>query len=273
VKARKQYTPAEQTAASRPEDALVHAVGRVLPARDVPLELSAVPMIAGARGAAVLVGRLAPGAARPIATLSAALTPRAAPVTSRRIAIPPVSGNGNGSTGLALVSALALEPGSYEIRLGAELPGSASGAVHTFVDIPDFKQAPLSMSGVLLHVAPEEPGVPRSEIDGALPFVPTARRSFASADTVSAFVQVSQGTARKDPLQPVTLRLRIEDAQAIAQRTQTGTLSPAQFGSNRTANSRLTLPLRDLQPGHYLLTLEAALADQRVERVVRFEMR
>jgi VWFA-related protein len=274
VKARNQYDPAEQPAAmSRREDALSRAVGRVLPARDVPLELSAVPMIAGTRGAAVLVGRLAAGAARPTAMLSAALTPRAAPVTSRRIAIPPASGNGNGSTGLALVSALALAPGSYEIRLGAELPGSVSGTVHTFVDIPDFKQAPLSMSGVLLHLAPEEPGVPRSEIDGALPFVPTARRSFASSDTVSAFVQVSQGTARKDPLQPVTMRLRIDDAQAIAQRTQTGTLLPAQFGSNRTANSRLPLPLRDLRSGHYLLTLEAALADQRVERVVRFEMR
>ena len=69
------------------------------------------------------------------------------------------------------------------------------------------------------------------------------------------------------------MRLRIDDAQAVAQRAQTGALSPAQFGSNRTANSRLTLPLRDLPPGHYLLTLEAALADQRVERWVRFEMR
>jgi hypothetical protein len=115
--------------------------------------------------------------------------------------------------------------------------------------------------------------VPRSEIDGALPFVPTARRSFAASDTVSAFVQVSQGTARKGALQPVTLRLRIDDAQAARRVTQTGELAPAQFSSNRTANSRLTLPLRDLPVGDYVLTLEAVLGDQRVERLVRFELR
>ena len=274
VKARDQYSPAEQAATwKRGEDALSRAVTRVLPARDVPLELSAAPMIAGSRSAAVLVARLAAGAARPTAMITAAFSPRAAPVTSRRIAIPPAPGAGKPSTGLALVSALALEPGSYEIRLGAEAPGAAAGSAHTFVDVPDFRQAPLSMSGVLLHVAPEEPGVPRSEIDGALPFVPTARRSFTSSDTVSAFVQVSQGTARKNALQPVTLRLRIDDTQAVVRRTQTGTLAPAQFGNNRTANSRLTLPLRGLPPGHYLLTLEAGLGEQQVNRLVRFELR
>jgi VWFA-related protein len=274
VKARNQYSAVEQPEAGRRrEDALSRAVGRVLPTRDLPLELSAVPMIAGTKGAAVLVARVPPGVARPTTMISAAFTPRAAPVTSRRIAIPSAAGDGGDATGLALVSALALEPGSYEIRLGAEHSGSAAGSVHTFVDISDFRQAPLWMSGVLFHVAPEEPGVPRSEIDGALPFVPTARRSFASSDTVSAFVQVSQGTGRKDALQSVTVRLRIDDTQATAVRTQTGALSPAQFGSNRTANSRLTLPLRDLPPGQYLLTLEAALGDRRIERQVRFELR
>ena len=114
---------------------------------------------------------------------------------------------------LGLVSALALEPGSYEIRVATEGPGGAAGSVHTFVDIPDFRQAPLSMSGVLLHVAPEEPVASRDEIDNALPFVPTARRTFASSDTVSAFVQVSQGTTRKDALQPVSLVLRIKDVR------------------------------------------------------------
>jgi VWFA-related protein len=274
VKARNQYNPAEQAAAGkRGEDALSRAVTRVLPARDVRLELSAVPMIAGSKGAAVLVARLAAGAARPTAMISAAFTPRAAPVASRRIAIPPAPGDGKQATGLGLVSALALEPGSYEIRLGAEAPGAAAGSAHTFIDIPDFRQAALSMSGVLMHAAPEEAAVPRSEIDGALPFVPTARRSFTASDTVSAFVQVSQGTARKDVLQPVTLRLRIDDTRAATRRTQIGTLAPAQFGNHRIANSRLTLPLRDLPAGHYLLTLEAALGDQRVERLVRFELR
>ena len=55
---------------------------------------------------------------------------------------------------------------------------------------------PLAMSGVLLHVAPEEPAM-LNEMDDALPFVPTARRTFAPADTVSALVQITQGTTRE----------------------------------------------------------------------------
>jgi hypothetical protein len=274
VKVRNQYNLSEQPAATTPPEAvLARAVTDVLPARGVPLELSAVPMIAGARLAAVLVGRLGAGAARPTAMLSAAFTPRAAPVTSRRIAIGPAAGGEPASAALGLVSALALEPGSYEIRVAAEVPGGTAGSVHTFVDIPDFRQAPLSMSGVLLHVAPEDAVASRDEIDGALPFVPTARRAFSRADTVSAFVQVSQGTTRKDALQPVALLLRITDAHGTAVRNQNGALAAAEFASNRTANARLQLPLRELPPGEYLLTLEAALGERRADRVVRFEMK
>jgi len=245
----------------------------VLPARDLPLEMSAVPMIAGTRLAAVLVGRVGPGAARPTTMLTAALTPRAAPVVSRRIVIAPAPNGGAGSSGLGLVSALALDPGSYEIRVAAEVPAGTAGSVHTFVDIPDFRQLPLSMSGVLLHVDPEEPVASRAEIDNVLPFVPTARRTFASTDTVSAFVQVSQGTTRKDPLQPVSLLLRIRNLDGVPVRNQEGALAAAAFGTNRTAHQRFALPLRDLPPGQYLLTLEAVSGARRAERAIRLELR
>jgi VWFA-related protein len=274
VRARNQYNLAEQpTSVASGREVLARAVAAVLPVREVPLELSAVPMIAGRRLAAVLVGRLGAGAVRPTAMLSAALTPRAVPVVSRRVAIPPAAGVGTQPSGLGLVSALALEPGSYEIRVATESAGGATGSVHTFVDIPDFRQAPLSMSGVLLHVAPEEAVASRDEIDDALPFVPTARRTFAGGDTVSAFVQVSQGTARKDAIQPVTVLLRISDTSDAAVRNRTGTLTAAEFANNRTANSRLGLPLQGLPPGQYLVTLEATTGERRAQRSVRFAVR
>jgi hypothetical protein len=274
VRARNQYNLAEEPAAANDSrGTLTRAITGVLPARGAPLEMSAVPMIAGQRLAAVLVGRLGAGVARPTAMLTAALTPRAVPVASRRIAIGPAVDGGNGQTALGLVSALALEPGSYEIRVAAELPGGSAGSVHTFVDIPDFRQARLSMSGVLLHVAPEEPVASRDEIDDALPFVPTARRTFARTDTVSAFVQVSQGTRRREVLQEVTLFLRLNDTRGTTVRSETGKLSPPEFGDNRTANARFSLRLSDLPPGQYLLTLEATVGDRRAERLLRFEVR
>ena len=50
----------------------------------------------------------------------------------------------------------------------------------------------------------------------------------------------------------------------MTQRNRSGALSAAEFASNRTATTRLTLPLRELPPGEYLLALEATLGDRRL---------
>lgn len=272
VRARNQHNLSEQPSAVAGKEVMARAVSDVLPVRDLPLQVSAAPILSGARSAALLVGRVPAGAPRPSAMLGAALTSRAAPVVSRRVAIPS-AGAGAKPSALGLLSALPLDAGSYEIRVAAETAGGVVGSVQTFVDVPDFKRAPLSMSGILLHALPEELSAPRDEIEKGLPFAPTARRAFARTDKISAFVQVSQGTARKDAIQAVTLRLRVSDVHDAAVRNQTGSLTPAEFASHRTANVRLPLPLNDLPPGQYLLTFEASLGDLRSERLLRFEIR
>ena len=271
VKARKEYTvePLADVAAS---GALPHALGGVLPGADVPLVVSAVPLIAGRRSAAVIVGRLEDGLTWPITLMPAAFNPRGAAVASRSVTLRPV--NGNGTTGpLGVVSAMALEPGPYEVRVAAQLADGITGSVHTFVDMPDFAREPLSMSGVLLHVSPEEVTAPRDEIDGVLPFVPTARRAFARNETASVFVQVSQGTSRTAALQPVTLRVQIVDAHDTASRDERSVLAANRFETNRTANLQLSLPIQNLAPGSYLLTLTAVVGQRTAERLVRFDVR
>jgi hypothetical protein len=204
--------------------------------------------------------------------MPAAFNPRGAPVTSRSVTLRPV--NGNGTTGpLGVVSALALKPGPYEVRVAAHLAGGVSGSVYTFVDMPDFAGEPLSMSGVLFHVSPEEVTAPRDEIDGVLPFVPTARRAFARSETVSVFAQVSQGTSRTAPLQPVTVRARIVDAHDTAIRDERSVLAANRFETNRTANLQLSLPIQSLPPGSYLLTLTAVVGQRTAERLVRYDVR
>jgi hypothetical protein len=272
VRARNAYTLADEPTSAAPATMLARAVSSVLPARDVALNVSAVPLIAGRRSAAVIVGRLDDRPAGPIAMLSAAFTPRAQPVTSRRITVRPANPHGPGANPLGLVSALALAPGSYEIRVGTELSDGTAGSVHTFVDVPDFAHESLSMSGVLLHVAPEDPSAPRDEIDGLLPFAPTARRAFTQKDSVSAFVQVSQGTSRKAALVPVAMTLHIVDVQDRALRDQSSTLGPAAFASNRTANATIAVPLAGLAPGPYLLKLDATAGEKSAGRVVRFSV-
>lgn len=274
VKARSEYSMRDAApAGGTPEVRLARSASGVLPSDDVPFEASVVPMIAGRRAAAVVVGRVEDASARPTALLTAAFTSRAVPVVSRRLSIRDVTGRAAGSGAMGLVSALALDPGFYELRVATELSGGATGSVHTFVEVPDFKRELLSMSGVLLHVAPEEPAAPREEIDHVLPFVPTAQRAFNRADVVSAFVQVSQGTERRNALQAVTLRVRVIDMQDKTVRDQSSSLNVGAFAANRTANSQIALATGALLPGQYLLNLEATMGERQVQRKVRLTVR
>ena len=220
----------------------------------------------------MVVGRLGERPPGPITLLTAAFTPRAEPVTSRRVTLRPGNRGATTPAALGIVSALALAPGSYEVRVATALADGTAGSVHTFVDVPDFARAALSMSGVLLHVAPEEPSAPLDEINGVLPFAPTARRTFAATDTVSAFVQVGQGTSLKSMIVPVILTMRIVDVHDRVVRQQASTLEPRAFSSNRTANSKLEIPTAGLPPGQYLLKLDAAIAKDSSERMVRFSV-
>jgi len=125
------------------------------------------------------------------------------------------------------------------------------------------------MSGVAFSASAEEATAPLDEVRGLLPFVPTARRSFASTETVSAFVQVSQGLDRTDPTQAVTLRISIRDAGDVPVADGSVVLGPDTFATRRTATSRLTLPIAGLPPGAYLLSFDATMDGAAVRRTVR----
>jgi hypothetical protein len=279
VTARDRYTRDDTPAAIVESDdaALVRAVGGVLSSAAMPLDDSVVPLLTtGDPGAAAfVVGRLSrqpESAGGTLTLLSAAFTPRGRSVASKRVTLRPVDLNVGTDPRVGLVSGLPLEPGPYEVRVAVEGP-AATGSVHTFVEVPDFARDALTLSGVLLHVAPEEVTAPREEVDGLLPFVPTARRAFAPADVVSAFLQVSQGTRRSNPLQMVDVRIRVLNVQGAEVRVESMTVRPDQFASNRAANVRFSIPTSDLAAGRYLLSIDAQAGNHSASRTIRFEIR
>jgi hypothetical protein len=233
-------------------------------------------LTSGRPGAAVfVVGRLSGDAAtasESVSLLSAAFTPRGRSVASKRVALPPTDAGEGTRSSLGLVSGLPLEPGFYEVRVAAERPG-ATGSVHTFVEVPDFGREPLALSGLLVHVAPEEVAAPREEIDGMLPFVPTARRVFQRTEVVSTFMQITQGTARSGSLRAVTVQARIVDANGNAVRDQSMTINPDGFAVGRSTNARFSLPVGALTAGQYLLTVDARTGEDSAARTGRFEVR
>ena len=85
-------------------------------------------------------------------------------------------------------SRLRVDPGRHEIRVAAEDPSRhVVGSVYTYADVPDFAKAPISLSGVILGLRPARPDGPFRDL---CPLEPTARREFASASHVTAFVRV-----------------------------------------------------------------------------------
>lgn len=156
---------------------------------------------------------------------------------------------------------LALPPGDYEVRVAVtDTARGTTASVFSQVVVPAFASERLSLSDIAIE---------RGNAASA-PAAPTTERSFQRTDSVQAFLQIYQGTERTDAMQSVSMRVRIVDTRDVAVRDQSLVLEPAQFSTNRTATSRLTLPVQNLAPGNYLLRLDATMGDRAASRVARF---
>ena len=170
------------------------------------------------------------------------------------------------------LSRLDLEPGEYEVRVAVS--GAArTASVFSYVTVPAFAAAPLSLSSIVVSATGGTLTAPRDFLSPLLPVVPTARREFAHADRFVAFFRIYQGTARQDPLAPVQLQSTIVDARGTVVATETNTLAAGQFATGRTADHYLTVPLATLDQGDYLLKVEATMGARVAGRALRFVVR
>jgi hypothetical protein len=176
-----------------------------------------------------------------------------------------------GATGVAEYEVLArldLKPGRYQIRVAGHVGSlSTSGSLYYDVDVPDFRSAALSLSGLALAVAPSLEAGGADAIRDVLPVVPTAQRRFRPRDQVVAFARIYQGGRR--PIAPTTLTVQLRDAGdgIVFRREQR--IQPASFTPDRSANVLVDLPVARLAAGEYLLTIEATsgpVADRRDSR-------
>jgi VWFA-related protein len=170
-----------------------------------------------------------------------------------------------------VLSRIDLKPGRYSLRIAAHNSAIAkSGSVFYDVDVPDFRKKGLWMSGVALHGAPGIAAAPRNALADLLPIVPTTLREFAEDDAVSGVVQLTQGG--KNRLVPVQLDVRITDEIGRTVHGGSEAVDVHRFGP-RSAVCRFLLPIGRLNPGEYLLTLEATAPDMTARSAVRFTRR
>ena len=173
----------------------------------------------------------------------------------------------------------------YELNAVLDLPTNTSmlragvasaligrtGTVHLPISVPNLKDKNLTMAGIAIgRAGPQVVTAARYDaIADLVPFQPTTDRTFTSADTIEVFTRLSWRGAETRAAAMITLR---GDGA-------TGTVTPltvdgkAGTDGQRTAEVRMTVPLKGSKPGRYLLDLSASLPDGTpIRRLIAIEI-
>jgi hypothetical protein len=261
---------------------LATSLGAILPATDLALQATAAPFaLRGRKEAAIAIAlavrqTLPQNPERVIDNVTAQLRAydeggkrRASDSLSARIVVRP---GVSGEVVFELLSRLDLPPGRYQLRIAARSSiGGKIGSVYSDLEVPDFRTAPLSLSGVVVSATPGLSAVRNERVGAVVPVMLTSLRGFDPDEGVTVFARVYEGGT--GALRPVTIAARIRDASDGVLFEQTAHLGAEEFTSARSAEYRLVLPIARLQQGPHLLTIVATMGDSMVRRDVRFAVR
>jgi VWFA-related protein len=253
------------------------AITGFLPKADVPMELTVAPFSRPGRQDAALLLVLGVGTtesnAGPAGNEDVEVVMRAynrmgdLRASGHFTARPKERAQAGAGTLREFVSQLTVGPGQYQVRVAASAAGR-SGSVYYDVDVPDFANAPLTLSGLLLGHGGGAAFVAAANADISVPIASTVRREFDMAESIVAFVRVYQGGRGKGA--PVSLTTKIENEQGSQVFASEQQYDAARFGSAGSVDHRVELPLPRLGSGRYLLTIEAKLERRTVTRTALF---
>jgi VWFA-related protein len=174
--------------------------------------------------------------------------------------------------GLRVIPRMTLEPGRYQIRVGArESVGSRVGTVFYDLQVPDFRKDPLMLSGLLITAASAQAAMTAMADPDAPKLLPghaTGRRTFVQNDTMTVFAEIYDNSSGRPPRQiEAAVRLTSESGQDVFSARET---------INNPADARWTtyglardIPLKNIAAGRYLLKLEVETRDRRHATVAR----
>ena len=145
------------------------------------------------------------------------------------------------------------------------------GSVHTYVEVPDFEGARVTLSGAVLFDPGAPTATPLEALTGVLDTSPTTRRDFTAADQITALVRIYQ-RAREQP-SAVRLSFRIFDKALQEVGAAEAPIEPTEFAETGAADARFRLPLEALQPGAYLLRIGIPDGGSALRRDVRFTVK
>jgi VWFA-related protein len=173
--------------------------------------------------------------------------------------------------GLQILNRLSAPPGRYQVRVAARnAVNGALGSVSYDLEVPDFGQLPLSMSGVVLtSVNGPSAAVARGDeqLQKMMPAPPVFRRTFTRDDELLLFAEFydRQGS----PPHTVDIRTSIDPVDGGAPQFRAADERSSQDMYPYTVR----IPLSGLSAGRYVLTVEAASRlGPKTQRQIPFEI-
>jgi len=238
-----------------------------LPVSGLPVRVSAVPFRGeGGRASVLLTGEVPPGAFAggevPLEVSYAAIDAAPAVRGSQTLRTTLAAGSAllaqAGRTGVGFARRLELQPGRYQLRVGArDARRNVSGSVLYDLDVPDFTPDTLAMSGIALGVtASPQPAMTRDDaIELALGVPPVTRRRLSAADG-DAVVHVEIYDREPAPHDLViTSSVRGAAGAPVFDDVETRRPQDAEAGIHRYT---VQVPLARVPAGDYVLTVDAS---------------
>ena len=162
-------------------------------------------------------------------------------------------------SGFRVLTRMELPPGTYQLRVAAKASGGGTGSVHYDLVVPDFLKDPLSVSGIMV-ASRTSAGVPTAgaipDLGDALPAPPTTARTFSASDELAVLAEVYDNEGAQPHSVDITTTLKAEGRVQVFANSETR--SSKELGGARGGYGYTTkIPLKDLAPGLYVLTIGA----------------
>jgi VWFA-related protein len=162
--------------------------------------------------------------------------------------------------GVRVMDRLNLRPGRYQLRVvAADSAPGVLGSVNYYLEIPDFRAAPLSMSGVVLTSsrAAETPSANMdADLKRLLPGPPTTQRVFSAGEELALLAEIYDTQGATPHKVDIVTTVQSDDGRVLF--THADERSSSEFGgSSGGFGYTARVPLKGLAPGLYLLKVEA----------------
>lgn len=164
------------------------------------------------------------------------------------------------ATGMRMLNRLDLPPGRYQLRLAAhDSSGGNVGSIQYDLDVPDFAKLPFSISGVVM-TSPFAAQVmtvrPDEQLRAALPASPVAVRAFPQNDEIALFAEVYDNGGATPHKVDISTTITSDDGKQLFKANEERDSSD--LGGKSGGYGYMTkIPLKDIAPGNYVLTVSA----------------